>query len=158
MNRTVKVKALGKFVALALAMGFGCAVPAYAEEGVAPTSTDDWNFAFSLHVYGDTDGTEWREKDTYTATYINPTYFTGDPCRIYVDGAYNPDGSARDQGCMIGKAYLRDTGKYVIHNNVKERGNRYAQITVWAYRDVRTFTNGLWSPDVSDTSKYTSLN
>lgn len=33
MNRTVKVKALGKFVALALAMGFACAVPAYAEEG-----------------------------------------------------------------------------------------------------------------------------
>lgn len=64
MNRTVKVKALGKFVALALAMGFACAVPAYAEEGVAPTSTDDWNFAFSLHVYGDTDGTEWRERRT----------------------------------------------------------------------------------------------
>ena len=59
---------------------------------------------------------------------------------------------------MIGKAYLRYTGKYVIHNNEKERGNRYAQITVWAYRDVRTFTNGLWSPDVSDASKYTSLN
>ncbi len=158
MNRKFGAGALGGLTALSLAMGLTFAIPAHAEEGVAPTSTVDRQFAFSLHVYGDTDGTDWREKEDYSATYINPTYFTGDPCRVYVDGAYNSDGTARDQGCMIGQAYLGDTGKYVIHNNVKERGNRYAQITVWAYRDVRTFTNGLWSPDVTDASRYASLN
>lgn len=156
MGRLRKAFVFGGAAVVTLLMGLVLAVPAYAEEGVMPTSTEDWDFAFSLHVYGDTDGTEWREKEDYSATYINPTYFYGSDCRIYVDGSY--DGSTRDSGCMIGTAYLREKGKFVIHNNVKERGNRYAQITVWAYHDARTFTYGKWSPDVTDASKYTSLN
>ena len=158
MDRLRKAFVIGGTAVVTLLMGLALAVPAYAEEGVAPASTEDRAFSFSLSSEGDVDGTAWREKNDYSATYVNPTYFFGYRCRVYVDGSKYEDGSDRDQGCMIGTAYLFDTGKYVIHNNVKERGNGYAQMTVWACEGGTTITWGLWSPDVTDASKYTSLN
>lgn len=158
MKRLLKMFALDGLAALSLMFGLAFAMPAYAEEGVAPMSTEDWAYTFTLEGYGDTDGTAWREKNDYTASYINPTTFYGKSVRVYVDGSNYPSGANRDKWCMIGEAYLSGTGKFVIHNNVKERGNRYAQITTWAYQDAYTKTSGWWSPDVTDASKYTSLN
>ncbi len=158
MGRLQKAFAIGGAAVVTLLMGLALAVPAYAEEDVMPTSTEDKWFSFSLSSYGDVDGTAWREKNDYTATYVNPTYFQGYRCRVYVDGSRLEDHSDRDQGCTIGEPYLFGTGQFVIHNNVKERGNSYAQMTVWACESGSTRTYGWWSPDVTDASKYTSLN
>ena len=156
-QKTAKRLCVALALATALTAAFGGASTALAEESdISTVSTKDTQYYLNLNCYGDTDGTDWRTKDTSSSTYIYAKSFSGYCCRLFVDGSKYSDGSNRDSGCMIGVARLCRQGQYEIHNNVYERGNSYAQITAWAYQSGRTHVDGVWSPDCG--GDYTDLN
>ena len=127
---------------------------AMAEEAV-PLNTVDTGYSFAFRS-NETDGTEWREKDTSSSTYIYVDWIEGYPPRLYVDGAYNASGSG-STNCTNGGSVRATRGntQYEIHNGVYELGYSHARITCWG--DIGGGSmKGEWSPDCQ--GNYTDLN
>lgn len=158
----MSLKSISKagLVTAALAMSLFCTPATYAlaadAQPITPRSTVDRDYYFELGRKGATDGTSWQPKDDYSSTYLRVDGREGTPSRLYVDGARSIGGSGA-YNCTIGGSVRAPcyTGKYEIHNNVKEWGYSHARLTAWADIDPGTL-RGVWSPDCG--GNYTDLN
>lgn len=146
LERGAVVLATAALVALAPAV-------AMAAE-IVPLNSVDKDYTFTFAEYG-TDGTSWEGKDTTSSTYIRIDGWSSHMPRLYVDGAYNKQGSGSTNCTNGGAVRAPGKGRYEIHNGVYELGYRWARITCWGDLGPGSMY-GKWSPDCQ--GDYTDLN
>lgn len=114
-----------------------------ADSGIA-TCVNNADTGFSFQCSG-TSATGYRRKDNSSSLYINILGYSGKPLRLYVDGAYNTNGSG-GANCTEGVYRSNHYGKWEMYNQVRESGRSAARLTAWAESGYGT-VNGVWSPD-----------
>lgn len=112
----------------------------------ANTNDTKYNFVFTL--WDKTEGTPGRRKEDTTPTYVNiATLNIGNgKANMYVDGGKSQTGSWKNM-TVGGYAPVQGTGKWRIHNNVKEKGYSFARLTSWLKEGTGGRISGWWSPD-----------
>lgn len=155
MRKTLRTGMASIILATSLIMPTGLALADSVadESGIQPTITQDvstfknnkdtgYNFKFSSK--GATQGTTGRAKQDDSSVYVKVNSRSGNPIRMYVDGALTNNGHWVD--CTQGSHYANRTGEFNIYNSVFESNKRYARLTGWAYKGSGTVM-GVWSPD-----------
>ena len=105
----------------------------------------DTGYHFALASKGKTGATGFRRKDNTTSVYMGVTSLSGQPLRIFVDGALNNDGYMT-KDCTQGTYRARKKGHFGLYNMVREYNKNSARLTAWAEKGAGT-VSGLWSPD-----------
>lgn len=132
-----------------------CPSVAMAEESSIPAGTFSGDVAiqpyknnideayhFDLWTAGQTAGTNYREKQDSSATYINIQQYTARNTNLYVDGSNTQSGGVNTNDWDV-SARL---GQYLIHNECFEWGYRYARLTALTHSGGGIMA-GVWSPD-----------
>lgn len=120
------------------------ATPAFADDAVAPASSDDSTYYFEFSNFGDQAWTAQRSKDDDTASYINVNNMTIYDVFLYIDGI-DYGGNVNTQLTRGSHAYLIDPGQWNIHNFVYENGYPNARLRGMA--NESGVLGGVWSPD-----------
>ncbi|MDO4437029.1 MAG: hypothetical protein Q4B77_03670 [Coriobacteriaceae bacterium] len=140
------------FASCAVAVSLMTATPVFANPVSDTPETEvstfannaDTGFAFNLGWGGKT-GTGFRRKDDSSSLYIKILGYSGNPLRLYVDGAYDNNGSGAIN-CTQGVYRSNHKGEWEMWNLVKENGRHSARLTSWAESGPGS-VNGVWSPD-----------
>lgn len=114
-----------------------------ADTGIT-TCTNNADKAFSFQCAG-TSATGYRQKDDSSSLYLDIQGYTGNPLRLYTDGAYNTSGSG-SMNCTQGTYRSNHKGQWEMYNLVRENGRSAARLTAWAESGYGTVI-GVWSPD-----------
>lgn len=140
------------FVSCAVATSLMAATPVFADTvcGVSEAEASEYannadtGFSFTLGSGGKT-GTGFRRKDDSSSVYIKILAYSGKPLRLYVDGAYDNNGSGW-KDCTEGMYRSNHKGEWEMYNGVNESGRHAARLTSWAESGAGS-VNGVWSPD-----------
>lgn len=100
-----------------------------ADTGIT-TCTNNADKAFSFQCAG-TSATGYRQKDDSSSLYLDIQGYTGNPLRLYTDGAYNTSGSG-SMNCTQGTYRSNHKGQWEMYNLVRENGRSAARLTAWA--------------------------
>lgn len=128
-----------------------------------PRTSVDRTYRFDFSFVGATQATPARQKEDETSSYIRIDNKTIRECNVYIDGAYDIDGSYvnrtinRSTGQAGGSATVTSTGQFQIYNNVYETGRRWAKLTGWA-AGYTGWMEGWWSPDCIGCNRYPVIN
>lgn len=105
----------------------------------------DTGYHFALASKDKTGATGFRRKDDTSSVFMSVTSLSGNPLRIFVDGAFNNDGYMT-KDCTQGIYRPKKKGEFGLYNTVRENNRRSARLTAWAEKGAGT-VSGLWSPD-----------
>ncbi len=116
----------------------------------ALATTENQSYDFYFSGTGATQGTGGVKKDTSSECFISIEQLTMESLYLYIDGSIFRDGPwiNRTGASGGGTAVARETGYFLIRNNVKKTSGSYARLTGMSPAGSG-YISGEWSPDTN---------